>query len=171
MTRRAKNTAKSALGVQGQSPIVDLPGDANRDTRAEAALRLRIIGYGYAEIARRCGYTNPGTAWKAIKRLRDHQRTDDQRAMADLQSDRIEQAIVTVMESIENWAPKDKLWAVDRLAPLLKRQSELLGLDAPTKAATAGPTILEIPSDMAAALRGQANIPVMETMRGDSTGE
>lgn len=157
-----KNREKRSYVHAGNTPV-SFPGDADRDARAESALQLRILGYGYAAIARQCGYANASAAWKAIKRLRDKQRTDDQRTMADLQCARIEQAIVTVMESIRDWPSKEKLWAVDRLAPLLKRQAELLGLDVRQEPSASGPVIIEVPDSLANAIRGvPAQLPTVE---------
>lgn len=164
-SRRRTNEKLSEKGALAVG-VKNSPDDRNRDQRAEMALQLRIAGYGYADIAKRCGYANASIAWKAIKRLRERTRTDDQRAMMEIQNDRIERALLTVMNAIETWQPRDKLWAVDRLTPLLKRQAELLGLDTPREtAAQAGPIVLELPADAAQALRRQrpALIPMEQS--------
>lgn len=100
------------------------------EDRALQAYRLHILGHSYRAVARQCGYPGPSSAMRAVKRARREVVVQDTRGIAARQSDRIERAVSVVMESIETWPVKDKLWAVDRLVPLLKRESELFGLDA-----------------------------------------
>lgn len=97
--------------------------------RAAQAIRLRRLGYTYDEIARRCGYGDESGARKAIKRANARIVRDDARALVGWQLDQLDIALSVVMESVQR-RDKDSLWAVDRLTPLLKRQAELMGLDA-----------------------------------------
>ena len=107
-----------------------LPEDMNALPRAAQALRLRRVGYTYAEIAERMGYANESGARKAVKTATSKVIRDEAREYIGWQLDQLDIALSVVMEAI---AKRDKgsLWAVDRLVPLLKRQSELMGLDAP----------------------------------------
>ena len=103
------------------------PSDTNAFSRVVLALQLRRIGHTYEEIAQRCGYASPSGAYKAIKAAEAKIIHDEARALVALQLSQIQFALTNaVMPKIE----KGDLWAVDRLVPLLKRQAELLGLDA-----------------------------------------
>lgn len=102
------------------------------------AYRLHVIGNSYRAIARQCGYSGPSAAMRAVKRARADIVMPDVRALIAHQGDRIERAATVVMEAIEGWPVKDKLWAVDRLVPLLKREAELFGLDAVRDTSGAG---------------------------------
>lgn len=111
--------------------------------RAAQALRLRRIGYTYDEIARRCGYANESGARKAIKKARAGIIRDEAQALVGWQCDMLDAALQVVMRRIvaDN---EDSLAAVDRLTPLLKRQADLLALDAPkaTDAVAAGVVLI-----------------------------
>ena len=102
--------------------------DLNAAPRVAQALRLRRLGYTYEEIAHRCGYKTEAGARHAVKKANDRIVRDESRALVGWQLDMLDAALRVVMERIiaNN---KESLWAVDRLAPLLKRQAELMGLD------------------------------------------
>ena len=122
--------------------------------RAAQALRLRRMGYTYADIATRVGYRDESGARKAIKNANARIIRDESRALVGYQLDQIDIALSVVMEAI---AKRDKgsLWAVDRLVPLLKRQSELMGLDAPkpeSQAQQMGIVAVAIAADVAEAI-------------------
>lgn len=104
----------------------DMP-DALSAPRVAIALRYRRMGFTYEQIAEKCGYSHASNARRVIKSAEARIIRDDARALVNLQLDMIQFALVqAVMPKIE----KGDLWAVDRLNTLLKRQSELLGLDA-----------------------------------------
>lgn len=132
---------------QAQHPLVDASHtpDNHGTARAEQALRLRVLGYTYAEIAARCGYRDHTGAMKAIKKLQSRYVREETRTLVDRQHERIEIAINAVMVAIVDWPPQKKLWAVDRLTPLLKREAELMGMDAPKPDASQGAQMLVIP--------------------------
>lgn len=112
--------------------------DVNALPRVVIALRLRRMGYTYEDIAEQAGYSNGSHARKAIKAAESRIIRDDARALVNLQLDMIQFALVqAVMPKIE----KGDLWAVDRLNTLLKRQSELLGLDAKEAPLVDGPAV------------------------------
>lgn len=93
------------------------------------ALRLRRLGYTYDQIAQKIGYKTASAARKLIKRAEREIVRDEARELVGWQLDRIDMALTRVMERIEQNG-EYALFAVDRLAPLLKRQAELMGLDA-----------------------------------------
>ncbi len=98
--------------------------------RAAQALRLRRLGYTYAEIAERVGYKEESGARKAIKQASKKIIRDEAREPVGWQLDQLDIALQLVLQRIQR-NDEYSLFAVDRLAPLLKRQAELMGLDAP----------------------------------------
>jgi hypothetical protein len=112
--------------------VVNQAIDVNAEDRAYQAYRYHVLGYTYREIAQMCGYQAHTTAMRAVKAVRTKTIVHDNRALIARQAERIEFASATVMQAIANWPVMDKLWAVDRLVPLMKRESELMGLDAKT---------------------------------------
>src|SRR5690242_4790544 len=133
--RKAANTTAQA------NPV---PVDWQAAPRAAQALRLRRMGYTYAEIAERTGYASESGARKAIKNANARIIRDEARALVGYQLDQIDLALSVVMEAI---AKRDKgsLWAVDRLVPLLKRQADLMGLDVKQESAGAGLALVSVP--------------------------
>lgn len=115
--------------------------------RAAQALRLRRLGYTYDEIAERVGYANESGARKAVKTANARIIRDEARALVGYQLDQLDVALSVVMEAI---AKRDKgsLWAVDRLVPLLKRQADLMGLDAKTENQSAQMLVIPIAADV-----------------------
>jgi hypothetical protein len=114
--------------------------DTNATPRVNKALRFRRLGYTYEEIAHECGYAHASNARKAIKAEEAKLIRDDAKALVNLQLDRIDFALRhAVMPAIE----KGDTLAVNQLNMLLKRQSELLGLDAPPHMPPQNVTVIE----------------------------
>jgi hypothetical protein len=114
--------------------------DTNATPRVNKALRFRRLGYTYDEIAHECGYAHASNARKAIKAEEAKLTRDDARSLVNLQLDRIDFALAkAVMPAIE----KGDFLAVNQLNILLKRQAELLGLDAPPHMPPQNATIVE----------------------------
>ncbi len=128
--------------------------DFHAAPRVAQALRLRRLGYSYAEVAARAGYRTEQAAVMAVRRAQRALVRDEARDLVARQSDLLDQALQVVMRRILA-DDEHSLWAVDRLVPLLKREADLLGLDAPapTQATVAPPMIIEIPAALAQALR------------------
>lgn len=147
--------------------------DVSAENRAIEAMRLRTVGYTYREIAARIGYAGQSSAYQAVQRIREKTRRDTAQAYADVQSDRIERAIVVCMTWIEEQPLKEKLWALDRLVPLFKRQAELLGLDAEPSASSAAPErkVLLRGSQLAAAAVAATPAPVAPELTQAPTQE
>lgn len=125
---RAKDSAVSSV-------------DFNAAPRVAQALRLRRLGYTYAQIATVCGYGNESSARSAVKKANQKIIRDEAQALVGWQLDMIDQALQVVLKRITA-DDKDSLWAVDRLTPLLKRQSELMGLDVERAAQSAQQMLL-----------------------------
>lgn len=107
-----------------------VPLDFQAAPRAAQAIRLRRIGYTYDEIARQCGYANESGARKAVKTANARIIRDEARMVAAMQQDMLDAALQVVLKRITQ-DDTGSLWAIDRLVPLLKRQAELMGTDAP----------------------------------------
>lgn len=140
-TKKAKSSTKYAKqDTQRGTESLDFQAAP----RAAQALRLRRLGYTYDEIAQRVGYANESGARKAVKTANARIVRDEARALVGYQLDQLDVALSVVMEAI---AKRDKgsLWAVDRLVPLLKRQADLMGLDAPKPESQQGAQMLVIP--------------------------
>lgn len=119
----AQNDPQDRKQDSQEGQISDLDGAP----RIAQALRLRRLGYTYAAIAQQCGYKTESGCRKAVLKASHSIVRDEAAALVAWQLDRIDMALVAVMTKVE----KGDLWAVDRLTPLLKRQAELLALDAP----------------------------------------
>jgi len=138
MPRKSKAKSEKASAQERPQP------DTNEAPRASQALRLRRLGYTYADIADRCGYSDESGARKAVKRANARILRDDAQALVGFQLDMIDSALSVVMEAIQK-RDKGSLWAVDRLVPLLKRQADLMGLDAKPENAGAGLALVSVP--------------------------
>lgn len=134
---RQKSSNKSADGKTRKrdpqnGPTV--PVDFQAAPRAAQAMRLRRLGYTYAKIAQEVGYSDERNARRAVKNASDRIMRDEARELVGWQLDMLDAALEVVCKRIVA-DDKDSLWAVDRLAPLLKRQSELMALDKPSSEA------------------------------------
>ena len=127
MPKHPRKKSPLAESQAAQAPTVST--DVNAVPRVAQALRLRRLGYTYETIARMCGYQTESGARKAIKKANASIIRDDAQALVSYQLDLIDAALQVVMRRIAT-DDESSLWAVDRLTPLLKRQSELMGLDA-----------------------------------------
>src|SRR6185312_2176696 len=107
-----------------------IPVDWQAAPRAAQALRLRRLGYTYQQIADQVGYGNESIARTAVNNANKRIIRDEAQALVGWQLDQIDIALNLVLRRIQR-DDEYSLFAVDRLAPLLKRQSELMGLDAP----------------------------------------
>jgi len=121
-----------------------MPPDMNELPRAAQALRLRRMGYTYAEIAAQVGYANESGARKAVKKASASIIRDEARELVGWQADMIESALRVVNERIQR-NDNYSLYAVDRLVTLSKRYSELMGLDAKPESAGAGLALVSVP--------------------------
>jgi hypothetical protein len=105
--------------------------DANAAQRAALAVKLRASKVGYEQIARQCGYGNPGTAHRAV--MRELQRTvvtnvDELRREECATLDILQQECMT-MALDRNY--KGRLFAVDRIIAIMERRARLMGMDIP----------------------------------------
>ena len=98
--------------------------------REYEVLKYRRGGMTFDQIAKKVGYRTPSGARAAFRRamIRTLQPVADE--LRETQIDRLETALLAIWAKIL----KGDLKAVDRLISISRRQSELLGLDAPKQA-------------------------------------
>lgn len=102
----------------------------NARVREREALRLRLAGLTYAEIAERLGYSRPASAYVAVQRaLAKICPPEDVAALRQLEIQRLDQLLQSRWEKA--LAGDDA--ALDRVLRILERKARLLGLDAPEK--------------------------------------
>lgn len=138
--RKFSTTAPSDKAAVQNRPV---PVDWQAAPRAAQALRLRRLGYTYAQIAEQCGYKDESGARKVVKNATRKIVRDEAQELVGYQLDMLDTALNLVLRRIER-DDQYSLFAVDRLGPLLKRQAELMGLDAP-KEERQGAQMLVIP--------------------------
>jgi hypothetical protein len=109
------------------------PESQNSPRRAQAvirqaeALKLRLTGADYAEIAKHLGYASPEGAWKAVRSglKRTLQEPADQ--VRQLELDRCDR----LLNAIWDRAIAGDGESIDRCLRIMRRRAQLLGLDAP----------------------------------------
>jgi len=103
--------------------------DVNAASRLQVALKLRLSGLSYDEVARQAGYADRGAAFHAI------QRELGRCIPENIEAYRAEElAIINAMhaecwEMFMNKKNKMRLFAADRLIALSERRCRLLGLN------------------------------------------
>ena len=108
--------------------------DVNATERAAMAIELLKQRFSYDEIAKRCGSSDRGSAWRAIQRelkRRIVPKIDEYRAQELDILDTIHQKVwIEAFETPDKEGEiKTNLWAVDRLLELSKDRRKLLNLD------------------------------------------
>ena len=98
--------------------------------REYEVLKYRRGGMTFDQIAQRVGYKNASGAKAAYKRamIRTLQPVADE--LRETQIDRLETAVLAIWNKVL----KGDLRAIDRLIAISRRESELLGMDAPRQA-------------------------------------
>jgi len=140
MPRRNSNKKADKASLHGNPVSLDMQAAP----RAAQALRLRRLGYTYQEIADRVGYANESSARTAVKKAGQRIVRDEARELVGWQLDQLDIALQLVLQRIQR-NDEYSLFAVDRLAPLLKRQADLMGLDAKPESAGAGLALVSVP--------------------------
>ena len=104
--------------------------------REAEAVRLRIEGASYREIADALGYQGPSGAYKAVERAIERlcpvERAETLRRIEAARLDRLWRRLWRKLE-------EGDLSVVDRLLRIMERRARLLGLDAPAKASIVTP--------------------------------
>lgn len=111
--------------------------------RRMAAVELRKAGYTYDAIASAVGYTNRGTAYRAIKAALDAAQREAGTELLELELQRLDDMLLGCFAR----ARGGDLFAIDRVVRIAERRAKLLGLDAPAKTQLSGPDGGPIPLD------------------------
>ena len=109
-------------------------------SKAARALNLRTSGATYDQIAAEVGYTNRGSAYRAVKTELERRKLDDPTDVHDLDDRRLDQMTLALWRKAMNGDG----WAVDRIL----RVMELRARPNPT-AAPAGPAERALEADLA----------------------
>jgi hypothetical protein len=99
--------------------------------RQAQALELHKAGVGYQVIADRLGYAGPSGAYKAVEVALQKTLQEPADELRGLELERLDR----MQEGLWDKAIRGNLRAVDRVLKIMKRRSQLLGLDAPRQVA------------------------------------
>jgi hypothetical protein len=97
--------------------------------RQQRALELHKAGVGYQAIADRLGYAGPSGAYKAVEAALQKTLQQPADELRELELERLD----TLHRTLWPKAITGNLRATDRVLALMKRRSQLLGLDAPRR--------------------------------------
>ncbi len=105
--------------------------------RRADAVRLRIEGHTFEQIARKVGYSDKAAAFKAVQAARKEILREPTEELVGLEVDRLESLIAetwTVINEARSAGELELLLkAIDRGAKLSESRRKLLGLDAPAR--------------------------------------
>lgn len=99
----------------------------NAHERRLEALKLRLQGLPYHEIARRLGYRAPSGAWGAVRSAMNKQIREPAQELITMELTRLDELFYAL------WPNKQNPNVVDRILKVMERRAKLLGLDAPEK--------------------------------------
>jgi hypothetical protein len=107
--------------------------DVNATSRASLAVKLRAQKVKWEDIAKACGYTNPGTAHKAVMRELERTISEDVAELRREELDSLERLELECWKRLSDKEySKSMLFAVDRIVAIKERRARLMGLDIPT---------------------------------------
>lgn len=92
--------------------------------RADEALRLRMLRVPYRDIARRVGYANPGSAYRAVERALKNLPREN---ATTLRTQELE-ALDVAQRSLMSMVLTGHLGAIDRMLRLMDARARLAGL-------------------------------------------
>lgn len=98
--------------------------DAAAAARAAKAMQLRILGYGYAQIAEQCGYASKGVAHHAVQRELARTVREPADDLRQLEAERLDALTRTFLPK----ALKGDSQACARVLDVARRRADLLGL-------------------------------------------
>lgn len=108
--------------------------------RQQEAVRLRLRGYTWQEVADQVGYSSRQAAQRGAAALLDRIETEDVAAYRAVEEARLDLVWRKQLEHLEQFRPSQSgvglsavASAVSALVRVSERRSKLLGLDAPTK--------------------------------------
>ncbi|QWY82755.1 terminase small subunit [Arthrobacter phage SilentRX] len=122
---------------QAPDPDPDLPYNDidNSETKAQAALTLKLFGASYTDIKNTLHYSSAYRARMAVERVLANaaDSPEDRDKMRVLANKRIERLLSSVMSKAVDPRDKDHLAYNARALALIQAQGKIWGLDAPTQ--------------------------------------
>jgi len=118
------------------------------DLLATRALRMRMMGASYPEIARALGYTNHSSARHAVRRAMEDDHSEDAKQARELELRRLDRLLMAMwpklvaetansnpddLTNLDRLTVTEWMQLIDRYFKLQKARAELMGLDAPTE--------------------------------------
>lgn len=103
--------------------------------RHEQALKLRLAGYSYRDIARELGYSDHSAAYQAVTKLLTETVREPADEVRSMELDRLD----GMWKAIAPSAELGDVEAIDRALKIQARRAALQGLDAPKKIAPTNP--------------------------------
>lgn len=92
--------------------------------RQNEALRLRLARMSYRQIAQRVGYSNPGSAHRAVEKALKSIPRENATALRNLEGETLDAAQLAIMPQVL----RGDLVAVDRLLKIIDQRARLFGL-------------------------------------------
>ena len=92
--------------------------------RADEALRLRMLRLSYRDIAKRVGYANPGSAYRAVERALKNLPRENATALRTQELETLDVAQRSIMRMVLT----GHLGAIDRMLRLMDARARLAGL-------------------------------------------
>ena len=135
------------------TPWSETKGKKNRalaTERQRQALELHKSGVGYQGIADRLGYAGPSGAYNAVEAALHKTLQEPADELRGLELERLDHLQVAIWDK----ATSGNLRAVDRVLRIMKRRSQLLGLDAPRRVAVSGEMTVRAMAEKMAARYG-----------------
>jgi hypothetical protein len=123
-----------------------------RERKSNAALELRLMGYGWDDIATIVGYPTPRDALVAFENAMERQFKDDPTStakMRDLAGRRLERLLRAAWGKANDPDHPEQMSAIERCRGILNDHARLFGLHAPTEMVVHSPTQAEIHSFVA----------------------
>lgn len=93
------------------------------------ALKLRIAGATFQQIADRLQYASPSGAYRAVELGLQRTLQEPSDMLRQLERERLDQMLLGIWKEATN----GNLGAIDRAIKIMQRRAALIGLDAPTK--------------------------------------
>ena len=97
--------------------------------RQKQALKLRLAGASYEDIATQLGYAGRGNAWRSVMAALKATLQEPADQVRILEAARLDRLLLGVWTQ----AAKGNQGAIDRAIKIMERRAKLLGLDAPSK--------------------------------------
>ena len=101
--------------------------------RQKQALKLRLAGASYEDIATQLGYAGRGNAWRSVMAALKATLQEPADQVRILEAARLDRLLLGVWTQ----AAKGNQSAIDRAIKIMERRAKLLELDAPTKTQSA----------------------------------